>query len=737
MKSGPILLQVAAGVWFASAIAHPSATVAQTTPSDHPNQGTPAGAPPTSLSPSTASQAGSAEAPQNSGIQDIVVTARRTTENLQKAPAAIVAVSGDQLTAAGITTPQKLELVVPGANLRTEGAVTQAFIRGVGSNVDDPNVSPAVVFVFNGIPISHFGTQGLLFDVANVQVISGPQGTLYGGTAAGGAINVNTVQPLNDYSGNGSIEGGNYADFRVNAGQNIPLGQDLSLRVDGGYSHHSGYLGRGFEAENKIQGRVSLLYKPSSNFKALLFYSGSRENGQPPNTENIPLLKPSDPWYQPANGAVFGNPFDTSLTHQLQVTHIVGANIEFKLGDNVFTYIPAFVRVLDDYRQYDAGLPLSSRDAEKQVSQELRWNRNAGRFKLSGGLFFLHDDTEFKASIGLPLTGAPPFPLIEVPLTNIPKQLNINYSAYGQAIFSASDRLRLTVGGRYSHDRISVPSEQAIVGFNYPSFSFSRNKNREDWKVGVDLDLTDRILTYANIQTGYVPFGYGRFPNSPTQSNYIPPSDLLGYSAGIKSRFLDNHLELNVEGYYYKYKNFHAVDFNGITGLTTIVPAQGSRIYGVEVLLRALLPHDIQIDAGANVMSAHYTRFSGVGPDGTAFNYAGNQLIDAPTATVNGGVQKDIALGNGTVRGRADVHGESSHWGTYFHAPYTQQGAFAKVDLTLSYLGSGERWTVQGFVNNLTDKAVFGALAVGGQPGPAAGFLEAPRTFGVRLTTKW
>ncbi len=118
---------------------------------------------------------------------------------------------------------------------------------------------------------------------------------------------------------------------------------------------------------------------------------------------------------------------------------------------------------------------------------------------------------------------------------------------------------------------------------------------------------------------------------------------------------MDNHLEINAEGYYYKYKDFHAVDFNGITGLTTAIPAQDSRIFGVEILLRALLPQQVQMDVGVNLMSAHYRRFSGVAPDGTAFDYRGNQMIDAPAATVNGGIQKELTLGSGTVRGRGDV----------------------------------------------------------------------------------
>lgn len=175
------------------------------------------------------------------------------------------------------------------------------------------------------------------------------------------------------------------------------------------------------------------------------------------------------------------------------------------------------------------------------------------------------------------------------------------------------------------------------------------------------------------------------------------------------------------------------MDFNANTGVTTTLPARYSTIYGDEISVRALLPHDSEFDVGANFMSAHYDDFSGPG-----FNFDGNQLIDAPKATVNAGFQHTLSLGGyGDLLGRIQTHYESGHWGVFSNAPGTHQFAYTKSDFRLTYTPLQGRWSVQAYVNNIENQAVFGPLSPGGQPGPATGFLEPPRTYGLRFLKSW
>ena len=670
-------------------------------------------------------------APAPATLGEVVVTARKTTENVQKAPASIVAVSGIELQKEGVTDPQKLEKVLPSANLRTETAVVQTFIRGVGSNDDVPNVQPAVAFVYNGIVVPRYGTQGLLFDVGSVQVISGPQGTLYGGSAAGGAINLNSAQPKNGFSGQGAVEGGNYGTFRVNAAQDVPAGDMLSLRGAIDYQRHDGYQTRGFDAENKLEGRISALYKPTSNFSALVFFSGAHENGTPITTLDKPFVDRGNPWFTPAAGAIFGNPFNKSLTFNDLQTYVVGANLEWRLGENVFTYIPGYVRISDDYRQFAGDLPLTVHDHENQHSEELRWNRNLGALKLTAGAFYLYDRINFANYIAAPVLPAPPF-LLTIPIDVIPFQANTSYAVYGQAVYSVTDRLRVTAGARYSDDQIKAFGS-GTVGQAFLPFTYVQARQHPDWKIGVDYDLEPRVLLYGNIQTGYIPQGYAPVPSASKGGNYVPESRLLAFSGGFKSRFFDNRLEINDEAYYYDYLNFQAVDFNTQTGVTTELPAQRSTIYGDEITVRVLLPRDTEFDTGANFMSAHYNEFAGPG-----FDYSGNQLLDAPVSNVNAGLQHDVQVADlGSLRGRVQTHYESGHYGVFSNAPGTRQGAYTKTDLTVTYTPNRASWSVQAYVDNVENQPVFGALSPGGQFGPASGFLEPPRTYGVRLQASW
>ncbi len=674
-------------------------------------------------------------------LGEVVVTARKTTENIQKAPASIVAVSGAELQKQGIDDPQSLEKVLPSANIRQDGAVVQTFIRGVGSSLDDVYLSPAVAFVYNGIIIPRYGTSGLLFDVGSVQVIAGPQGTLYGGSAAGGAINVNTAQPRNDTSGYGLLDGGNYGEAHVAVDQNMPLGDKTSVRGAINYERHSGYESNGIDAEDKIQGRVSLLTKPTDDITALIFFSGSSDSGKPTSTGSTnPLYNSADPYSLPATGPK-GNPISSSYTSQNNEAYVGGANIEWRVGENVFTYIPGFVRVADEYHYFlSGGNQLEVHDFENQHSEELRWSRGFGALKLTGGLFYLFNRTHQEGHLNFPVAGAPGTYVVS-PDSDI-NQEQAAYAGYAQAVYSVTDRLRITAGGRYSYDTINATGlgltpNPAGRGDAYLPFVYKRAQGHPDWKLGVDYDIAPRILVYANAQTGYIPFGYTGAPATSTATNYVPESRLLAFSGGVKSRFFDNRLELNNEFYYYDYLNFQAVSFSNTTGISTVLPARRATIYGDEISLRMILPFDSEIDGGANIMSAHYNEFSGIAA-GVPFDYDGNQMTDAPVANVNAGLQHDVGLGAlGDLLGRVQTHYESGHFGQYTNYPGTHQFAYTKTDLTVTYTPMGGGWSVQGYVDNVENQYVYGTLTSNAPTAAGTGNLEPPRTYGIRIFANW
>jgi iron complex outermembrane receptor protein len=663
--------------------------------------------------------------PSGRALEDIVVTARKTTENLQKAPASIVAVSGDALATAQITSAIQLEKVLPSANLREEGAVTQVFIRGVGSVTDLPNFAASSVYTFNGITIPRYGTGGLLFDLSSVQEISGPQGTLYGGSAAGGAINVNSAKPVNDFSGSGLLEAGNYGAIHTSLDQNIPLGEKASFRGAIDYERHEGYESGGIDAENQIAGRASLRVAPSDDLNALLFLNAVHINGKP-NTAGVTNPTSSDPWHLPDVGPD-GNPINASTTFNDNTYYVVGANIEKHLGDNnTITWIPGFVHVADDYNILGPtfAFALQLHDREAQHTEELKWAGHFGKLTLNAGLFYLRNRINFNYGLNLAVLPAPTY--YAFAQLNTTDQTNTSYAAYGQAVYAATDRLRFTAGVRGSSDKIQASGTDASGPYD-----FNHKQKTVDWKAGVDFDVAPHLLVYANVQTGYVPFGYNPATNP---AEIVPRARLRAYSGGFKSRFLDNRFEINDEIFYYDYRHFQAIDFIATTAMSTVLNAEKATNYGNDFHLRARLTETTNLDVSYVYLHARFNQFQGVG-----YDYTGNRLVDAPGHNVIASLQQTLHLAPGDIIGRVSTQYNSGYYGDFTNDPGSRQRAYTRTDLSLTYAPHDSRWTVQLFAHNLENAAVFGTL--NGVGGPTteigSGLLGPPRTYGVQLSASW
>ncbi len=661
-------------------------------------------------------------------LEDIVVTARKTTENLQNAPAAIVAVSGADLVSKGVSDIQGLEKVMPSVNLRRQGPVTQVYIRGVGARTDLPNFSSGSAFVFNGIVIQRYGTFGLTFDLDRAESIAGPQGTLYGGTAAGGALNLYSATPAANNSGYVQVEVGNFNTRQIVAAQNLEVSDKVRLRGAFVYNKRDAYYSGGMSSQDNYSGRLSALFKPTEDLTAHVFYSGGRDNGRPITTTlSYPLTNPSDPYMLPTAGPR-GNPINGRLTRQDNQNDIYGANVEWRVGDNVITWIPAFVRFSADYEYFSglAGNLLQVYDREQQHTQELRWNREFGAMKWSAGLYYLRNLTDFNDS-SVRWTSATASS--RVPL-NETDQVNTSYAAYTQLVYSLNDATRVTAGARMTNDKIDATGLGASATPLRP-FAFKRSQSRPDFKVGVDHDLGEDVMIYGNFQTGYIPFGYNPDVNP---AALVPESDLTAFSGGIKSRFLENRLEINAEAYHYDYKHFQAIVFVNATGLSTVLNAETSTIYGIDLSVRARLTQNTRVNLAVVAQRAKYDKFEGIG-----YNYTGNRMIDAPKYNIHAGLEHRLSLGSaGDLVGRIDSHYTSDYFHNFNNFPLTRQRSYTKTDLSVTYEPLEGPWSLQGFIRNAEDEAVFTTLNSGATPTtPSAGGLEAPRTYGAQLKVRW
>src|ERR1700732_554626 len=217
-----------------------------------------------------------AEAPTaNDALAEITVTAEKQTQNLQKTAAEVTALPADILIDAGITDLRQAQMIVPSVRFQAEGNNTQVFVRGVGANLDFPNVEPNVAFNFAGTYLPREATSAAFFDVAQLEILPGSQGTLYGRSAIGGTIVMTPAKPEFNFNGETLLEVGNYSAVHITATQNLGVSDRAALRVAVDYAYNDGFEVTGADSKNDIGARLSTILKPVDGLTIYLYAQGA------------------------------------------------------------------------------------------------------------------------------------------------------------------------------------------------------------------------------------------------------------------------------------------------------------------------------------------------------------------------------------------------------------------------------------------------------------------------------
>jgi len=311
--------------------------------------------------------------------------------------------------------------------------------------------------------------------------------------------------------------------------------------------------------------------------------------------------------------------------------------------------------------------------------------------------------------------------------------------------YALSDTTRVVAGARFSEDDRKASGFQPDIvvgpavdedpvalftGAPPPSWSNSESWDHVDWKLGVEFDVAEDVLVYATAQTGFQPGTFDVFPDTVTEE-----SELLSLTLGARSRLVDGRLIFNNEIFHYTYDNLLTQAFNAATGTNFLTNAD-TEIYGWQSDL-AYAPASLentQFRLSLGYLHARYDDFLEDSLD--VFN--DNQMQNAPDWTVTLGVVHDWQLRSGAfVRADLVSRYESGFWGDFSHSPGMYQSSYTKTDLALTWHSGSGNWSAGLWVKNLEDADVQAAAATGNpiaDPGPGAPFLEAPRTYGVRIT---
>lgn len=680
------------------------------------------------------------EVAQADASGDIIVTALKGSASLQRTPAAVSVISSEDIVKRQLVDIRGLGSFLPSFKTNVEGTATQFFARGVGKQYDQARIPDAVALVVDGLNVPQHASGLVLFDISSIQVLPGPQGTLYGSSAIGGVVNITTNRPTRTLGGSVLVEGGNYGTFHATVVANIPVTDTWSVRAVYNGSYHGAYNNNGSYDDHLTAFRLSSLYEPDDSFSFFLSGTYAFDNYTASPTVPFPLQRnaydiiefdPATAFIFPPNGGI------TSGAHQRIQVGTVTAQFEKKLGGVNLSYTAGYAHKTtpggaDTNLLRVGGFGFLYESDVDVFNNELRIsNRDPGRLNFIAGLYqSYHEDREFSL-FGPNLSG------------NAYATTINTYAAFGQATYSILDATRLTGGLRVSNDQVKASRDAQVFFPIFPAFdrgvltfNYDENWTRVNWKVGLEQDLGPASLLYLGVQSGFNPGTFGGDP--PTPAIHVQPQDMIGYTAGIKNRLFGSRLTFNVEAFYYDYRNQIQSVADLSTGFSRLTNAQKSEIYGFQVDSNVQLARNTQVRGSLGYLHARYKRFD-FGTGVNAVTFTGNTLPFAPEITASVGATQTFELGNsGTLEARADSYISSSYELSYDNLPHFQQGSFTKTDASLTYRPPGDRFEVGIWAKNLENKAIAASSGVTpGRPYPGVVYVEPPRTYGGRVLIKF
>jgi iron complex outermembrane recepter protein len=661
-------------------------------------------------------------------VGEVVVTAQKREQNLQDVPASVAVVSQENLLRSGIKDQSELTKLVPGLTIGRQSTTGFVYIRGVGQAVGSPNLQPAVAVNINGVYLPREAGLTPLFDMERIEVLPGPQGTLWGRNAAGGAINFVTARPSKDFGGFASVEVGNYSQLQLTGALNVPLSDRAAIRVAADHIEHDPWSESGLGDYKTTSVRGALSAELTNRLSVNLFGQYVRRDDTAPVTFLYSRANPPADFFNPPPATRIPDNLIPLLKQNTKL-YVVSAEISYDLGHDVtLTILPGYIDFKSDsIIPFSAVSPSYFGNNVKQKSFEARIAKEGGRFNWLGGVYYSDADS------GLPVN-----PAINALGNPRPTRLEFgnevkSYAVFGEVTYSITDQLRLTGGARYSNDRFAGFFRNGLAGIN--TGVVSGENDNVDWKAQVEFDVAPNNMVYGAVQTGYI---MGGFNANPTGSP-VYPEKLIAYAVGSKNQFFERALTLNVEAFYYDYDNYHLQAVSGTPQNplfdTFETPA---KVMGIEVVANVRLGKNDRLTLSGLIQRAEIQTNTLRSP-WTGASQNGARLPNAPDETFRASWDHEFPLnGGGSVVSNAQVYSSSGYSQDATHHPNTYQGSYALFDASLAYHPPSDRWSITAYAQNITDEAIMtGAITPSTLAAPATPFLQAPRTYGVRVNLKY
>lgn len=716
---------------------------------------------------------------------DIIVTANRREERLQDVPVSVSVMGGEQLQNMRVTDIRSLDNLAPGLRIATADAAAnpKIFIRGAGLSDFNPSSSSGVGIYVDGVYVgSPLAQLAGFYDIDRIEVLRGPQGTLFGRNTTGGAINVITKRPKFDFGGEASVDYGERNSLTVDGAVTGPLVADkLAFRVSGQYVRDDGttenrITGNTLNYQNRYAARGQLLFTPNSDVEFLAQASIFQNRGSAVAVKQRALFPAS------ATAPVGPDGLCSSGFNNGACTDVLGyfddsedpfsveSNLEGKDRVDVKTLslsatiaMPGFDVIAvtayqDSWRdalENTDGSPMQLIEAryntsQSQFSQEIRFqSQGHTRARWVAGAYYMRDNLRDRSSYDVLRDLRPYFITPENPSGASPEnsvalfswpytQKTDSFAFFGQLDYDVTDRLTLTGGLRWSADDKGINYTSQAEGGQYILLQIQNRKTFSDWsgRAIIAYKITPDVNVYASYNRGYKSGGF--FGGQATEAAQMEPYDnetLNAYEAGLKTQFLDGHMRANLSGFYYDYSNQQVYSLevrNGIS-MQVLTNAASSRAYGGEFELAGNPLEGLTLNLSASYLNTRILDFHSLGED-----YSGNTLQHSPKWTLGAYAAYDLELANGS----AFTFSGNANWRSRIFFDNTERyrvssGPQTIVDAQIGWRSAGGGFEGGVFAKNLLDTRYIGSIS----PIESLGFeiltYGAPRRLGVYARVKY
>jgi iron complex outermembrane receptor protein len=677
-------------------------------------------------------------------LEEVIVTAQKRAQGLSELSASITVVGGEDLAFRDISNASDISQSVPNLQYGNVAGASQITIRGIGLNVETGFAEPAVAVHIDGVYLGRANGAALgLSDLAAVEVLRGPQGTLYGRNATGGVINFITNKPTPEFEAEIALGLGSFDAVKGRGYISGPLTENVRGRAFVEYKDDEGYIRNGFTG--KTEGGVeastfkgSLSYDLTDSLVSDFSYLLVTQNWHGPTFEKV----------IPGNfAAIPGVGFD-SRPHHIRNNVDPKSNIDMEVASLSFDWSAEgfTLRSITGYSKFDR---LDHLDGDQTSLDYLVSGRDENaeafsqEFNLSGtyrdnfdwlvGAYALKEESFSRTDVDADtftspaLAGFPAFQSLAV--NQLIEEVNV-LGFFSDTTIHLADDMRVKAGIRYSEEK--KKGNQTVVNLD-GALTLCENKNSDisfydvSPKLVFEYDINDEIMAYAQSQQGFKSGGYNQ-----SGCEAFEPEEVDAYEVGVKSTLFDDRLFMAISAFSYDYTNLQVLQVRSSVGY--VENAADSKINGFEIESKLAVTEAIAVDVSASWLDATYGSFI----DANGADYSGNILSRSPEYTVFGGLDYTLPLNLDRIdelRLRAEVYWSDDVYFRPGNAETDKQDSYSVVNLYASLYGGESRYHVGAFVKNATGRAYLESLIslVDGLDGHYA----APRTWGVEMSVKF